>query len=105
MTTLVIHAPTSKVVSELKRSFENTLKTCIGDGYALTKSERAQISTGCKVIVIDKDTGKMAEARLVKLEHDSWTKNGIERFNVFMSDIQRVGYRSIALNRRGVALI
>jgi hypothetical protein len=57
------------------------------------------------VIVIDKDTGKMAEARLVKLEHDSWTKNGIERFNVFMSDIKRVGYRSIALNRRGVALI
>jgi hypothetical protein len=107
MKTLVIHAPSSKVNREGKRSFEETVKAEIGDGYAIARTEYPLISIGCDVIVLDNETKKRAEGKLVKLEHEGFTKTGMLRYNVHMENVRCVAYRPIPvrLNHRGIAII
>jgi hypothetical protein len=101
---LVIHAPKSKVQSENKRSFERTLETGIGDGYAVTRNELALLTPGLNVVLLDKDTRRRAEGELVKLEPNGWTRSGIQRYDVYTSNLKVVPYRPERLNRRGIAI-
>ena len=104
MTTLVIHAPSSKVVQESKRSFDKTLESRVGDEYAIYQNLLPRLSAGCRVVVLDKNQRKRAEGTLVKLEPRSKTENGIQRYDVHITDLKRVEYKPEALNRCGIAV-
>jgi hypothetical protein len=103
--TLVIHAPKEKVVTEQKRSFQRTLATGIGDEYAIYADLYPQICVGCRVVVLSKDERRRAEGTLVKLVPTCKTKNGIQRYDVYIKDLKEVNYKSERLNRCGVAVI
>jgi hypothetical protein len=105
MATLVINAPTRRAQAEGARSFEKTVESCIGDGYAITRNELALITPGCTVVVLDKDAERRAEGMLVRLEPNGCTENGIHRFNVHMKELRKVQYLPERLSRRGVAVI
>jgi hypothetical protein len=107
MKTLVIHAPSSKAQGEGKRSFEETVKRQIGDGYVIARTELPLITPGCNVVVLDNETEKRAEGKLVKLEQEGFTNTGMLRYNVHMKDLRKVSYKPIGvrLNHRGIAII
>ena len=105
MATLVIHAPSEKVQSEQKRSFESTVRLGVGDGYAIARDLRARITLGCRVVVLDKGGERRAEGTLVRLVATSKTGNGIQRYDVHMKDLKEVPYKPENLNRNGVAVI
>jgi hypothetical protein len=104
MSTLILHAPTRGTL-EHKRSFQNTFACGVGDEYAIPQNLVTKLSTGCKVVLLDKDEERRAEGRLVKLEPASKANNGIQRYNVYISDLEMVPYRPERLQRTGVAVI
>jgi hypothetical protein len=105
MRTLVINAPKAKVEQESKQSFESTLGSGVGDGYAIAGSLFAQLSAGCGVVLLDKDQRKRAEGTLVQLVPTEKTGNGIQRYDVHIKTLKIVPYSPESLNRNGVAVI
>lgn len=104
MTTLIIHAPAGQ--SRLgKRSFERTLRTRVGRGYAIWKRLREKCYKGCAVVVLSKDEERRAEGRLAKLVPTVKTDSGIQRYDVHMTDLREVRYRDEAVNRNGVNVL
>ena len=77
----------------------------VGDGYAIAQTLFAQLSPGCGVVLLCKDTEKRAEGTLVELVPTGKADNGIERYNVRFENIKMVRYKSERLNRNGVAVI
>jgi hypothetical protein len=96
MKTLVIFVPSSKAQEEGKRSFAETLKKrtaegySIGDGYAIASTEIRYVINGCDVIVVDEETQRRAEGKLVKLVRDVQTKTGMWRYNVYMERLEEL---------------
>lgn len=105
MTTLVINAPRRTVTSEDKKSFEHTLSTGIGEGYAISKASAARCHVGCKVVLLSTDERKRAEGILLKLEAAGKAGNGLQRYDVHMESLTRVAYRPEHINRNGVAVM
>ena len=105
MPKLVIHAPLSKAQQQGKRSFAQTVATGVGDGYAINRRLRQQLTPGDGVVVLDKDTRQRAEGRMTGLQPNGWTGNGIQRYDVLTRDLAIVTYQSEDLNRNGVAVI
>lgn len=109
MATLVLHTPTWRTQSDSAKSFQQTIDSAMGEGYALAQRELDQLRTGCDVIIIDKGKKRRADAKLARLEATSiWTANHVQRYNVHLRDVVEVPYRdsaSIRLNRRGSAVI
>ena len=106
MAGVVIHAPKTMVANQQKRSFQTTVQMAVGDGYAFTRNELAQITPGCTVVVLDKPARQRAEGQLVALVPTQyWTGNGIQRFDVQMANLRIVPFQPVQLNRRGVAII
>jgi hypothetical protein len=105
VSTLVIHTPLSKVLDEGKRSFERTLESGVGDEYAIYQNLYERISTGSCVVLLDKDRRLRAEGSLVKLVQRSRTKNGIQRYDVYIRNLKEVAYAPEALNRCVISVI
>ena len=105
MPTLVINAPREMVQSDSKKSFENTLATGVGEGYAISRTLFEQCRPGCPVVLLSKDERKRAEGKLVRLVPTSKAGNGIQRYDVHIKDLAVVPYKPEALNRNGVAVI
>ncbi len=107
MATLFIHAPKTKVVEEGKQSFETTLATGIGDGYAIAESEMIHISPGCNVVLLDNPARKRAEGKLESLVPKGKTDNGIRRYDVKMRVLKLVAYQKPPdrFNFRGVLVL
>lgn len=111
MPSLVIHAPEYQVVQVGKKSFIDTLHTGIGEGYAINRKLFEQIYPGCRVILLCKDTRCRAEGELIRLEpamkegNPLITKNGIQRYDVYIRNLMKVTYKSEDLNKCGVAVI
>jgi hypothetical protein len=105
MSALVIHAPKRKVEAEGKRSFEETLRTGVGDGYAIARSLVKQVNPGSKVILLDKWRDLRAEGVLLQLVPTEKTGNGIQRYDVHVKDWRSVPYKTESVNRNGVAVI
>ena len=105
MPTLVIHAPAGKAQQENKQSFETTFTRGVGDGYAIAQNLFSQLSPGCRVVLLCKDSEKRAEGQLVKLFPTGKTDNGIERYDVYFENMKMVPYKAERLNRNGVAVI
>ena len=109
MTTLVIHAPTWRHRTDSAKSFQQTISSRMGEGYALLASEVESLARGCDVIVLDKGGKRRANATLNHLEPTGvWTANHVQRYNVYLDGVREIPFdnsASIRLNRRGIALI
>jgi len=105
MTTLVVNAPHRRAEKEGARSFDETFKKGVGDGYAIARSLFARLSPGCGVVLLCKDRGRRAEGTLVELKPNGKTNSGISRYDVYMANMREVKYKSEQLNRNGVAII
>lgn len=105
MNALVIHAPKGKATLEAKRTFESTIKTGIGDGYAIPKKYHSMIHPECKVIVLSKDQKLRAEGKLDKLVQSGKADNGIIRYDVHIKELCIVEYKPECLCRTGISVI
>lgn len=105
MSTLVIHAPQNKADTEGKRTFEGTLKSGVGDEYAIYPNLRTRLNPGDCVVVLDKDRRLRAEGILVVLIPRSRTENGIQRYDVHIKNLKPVPYKPESLNRCGISVI
>jgi len=105
MATLVIHAPKEKVQQEQKKSFENTMRSGVGEGYAISRDLVAQLSPGCPVVVLSKDQKLRAEGELIELVPTEKANNGMQRYDVRIKNLKQVPYKPENLNRNGVSVI
>lgn len=93
MPTLYLNAPQQKADTEGKISFAATLKTSVGNGYAIPKSDAAKCLVGCKVVLLCQDLGRRAEGRLGRLEETGEkTRSGMLRYDVYIEDLTEVTY-------------
>ena len=105
MATLVINAPRQQAQQEQKKSFESTIRSGIGEGYAISYNLVTQLVPGCSVIILSKDQKLRAEGELVELIPTEKASNGIQRYNVHIKNIKQVPYKPEKLNRNGVSVI
>jgi hypothetical protein len=107
MATLVIHAPHTEVVANDKRSFDGTVSTGIGNGYAIWRSIYEQLSPGDHVVVICKVHKRQAAGTLRTLVPREHTGNGVQRFDVVVDRFvpERYTHADTRLNRNGIALV
>lgn len=107
MPTLVIHAPHSEAERNQKRSFEQTVSSGIGDGYAISRGLFQQLAPGDPVLVICKVHRRQASGRLRRLKPREKAANGIQRYDVFMDDLKQVPFDcgAVPLTRTGVAIL
>jgi hypothetical protein len=103
---LVISAPHSKAVSGYDfRSFEGIFSSRIGPTYIISDFDREQLPPGSKVIIIDNEYEKRAEARLAEFKLAEMAGNGQARYDVRLVNPKMVSYKKERLNRNGVAII
>jgi hypothetical protein len=107
MPTLVIHAPYSQVQQNDRKSFDQTVSTGIGEGYAINRSLFQELSPGDPVVVICKVHQKQARGRIKQLRPTEKAGNGIQRYDVVMEDLQTESFThgTTRLNRNGVAVV
>jgi len=107
MPTLVIHAPHSQVQQNQKQSFNQTLATGRGDGYAIGRGLFNQLSPGDDVVVICKVHQKQAAGQIKELIPTVKTGTGMQRYDVVMVNLKPVAYThgNTRLNRNGVTVI
>ena len=103
MSTLVINAPAYQVG---KRSFAKTMRSGIGDEYALNSKPLPLAQKARRVILLDKTAEKKATGRIVKIvPTGTKARNGVRRFDIHMAGLKVRPYQSEPLNRNGVAVI
>ncbi len=107
MPTLVIHAPHSEVKQNQKQSFNQTVATGRGDGYAIWQSLFQQLSPGDNVVVICKVHQKQAIGQIKELVPTVSTGSGMQRYDVIMENLASVPYThgDTRLNRNGVTVL
>lgn len=106
MKTFVIHTP--KPTDQTgNRSFEETIATCTGEEFAISRSLYSELEVGMPLIILDKTQRKQAEATISGLEFKGPASNGIRRYNVLFRRPRSVPYKGdgIRLNRCGVAFL
>jgi len=104
MATLVLNAPTWKVQEEGAKSFDGILATGVGSGYAIAGTLVGQLKPGCIVVVLNKGRQLRAEGTLIRLEPKGRTESGMQRYDVWIRDLQQTEYRPELLNRCGVGV-
>jgi hypothetical protein len=106
MKTLVIHTP-KPTDRKGNRSFEDTIKTCTGEEFAIYAKIVDQLQEGIPVIVLDKTQRKQAIAVLTRIEFQPDATNRVRRYNVLFRNPVQVEYGGgeIELNRCGIALL
>lgn len=82
MPTLIIHAPDSQADKNLKQTFQSTVSTGIGTGYAIYSGLFEQLSPGDNVVVICKKPQKQAAGKIKELIPTEKARNGIQRYDV-----------------------
>jgi hypothetical protein len=107
MPTLVIHAPHSQVQQSQKQSFNQTVATGRGDGYAINSGLFGQLAPGDSVVVICKVHKKQAVGKLRELIPTEKTGTGMQRYDVVMTDLTLTPYthENTRLNRNGVTVV
>ncbi len=106
MATLIIHAPRTMVEQERKRSFQETLQSGIGDGYAIPKGVCDELIFGSDaVVLLDKVDKRRAEGTLEKLVENGETESHMKRYDVHIKGLREVEYKSERLGRTGVSVI
>lgn len=89
--TLVLFTPSSKVRNKETQSFQQTVDSQVGDGYALSPAECREIENRVRdVIVQDDESRRRAKGKFVGLERlpeKYKTKSGMWRYLVRMRDL------------------
>src|SRR4051812_47347688 len=100
MKSLVLNAPKSQVDESIKKSFQRTMSSGIGEGYAISKNlydelcMDGKLSLDCGVVLLSKDQKLRAEGTLVKLVCAGKTKTGMQRYDVHITDLKPVTYKA-----------
>jgi hypothetical protein len=103
---LVISAPPSKAESGYdSHSFEKIYLSGVGPTYIISDRDREQLPPGSKVILIDNESEKRAEAQLTGFSFAEMAANGQARYDVHLVNPKMVAYKKESLNRNGVAII
>jgi hypothetical protein len=76
-----------------------------GQGYAIAQNLSAQLSEGCRVVLLSKDQKLRAEGKLKALIATKKAEIGVQRYDVYMENMKRVPYKPESLNRYGVSVI
>ena len=115
MRKLVIHAPKGKAQQQDWPTFERTLDSAVGDGYAINENWIRELSPSwddhgspcseCGVVLLDKHQKLRAEGKLTRLVPTSKTGRGKQRYDVHMENLASVPYRPESLDRNGVTVI
>jgi len=106
MPTLVINAPSYQVKAHSKRSFSQTMRTGIGDDYALNSKILPRALRAKDVILLDKSARRKAVGKITKIATTgAMTGNGVPRFDIHMSDLKECEFKPESLNRNGVSII
>jgi hypothetical protein len=102
MSILIINTPSRKV-EETKQSFEKTIKSCVGVGFAMSRTTLFKALKCTKVHILDKDAKKMAVAEMVGIIASQLVKKGMARYDIKFKKPLRCGYsKKVLLNRYGV---
>ena len=104
MPTLVLNVPTWREEQDGARSFESTMATGIGEGFAIASTLVGHVRPGIPVIVLNKQRGLRAEGFVVRLQPTVKTGSGMQRYNVWMRDLEMKPYADEAVNRCGVGI-
>jgi len=105
MPTLVIHAPKDRAQRPSGQSFETIFMLGVGGAFAIPQKLVAQLSPGCGVVILNKDSEKRAEGSLVKLVQTGTIDNDVGIYDVHFENIKMVPYKTERLDKNGVALI
>lgn len=104
MSTLIINTPSGKV-EETKQSFEKTIKSCVGVGFAMSRATLFKALKCTRVNILDKDARKMAVAEMVGITASQLHKKGMARYDIKFKNPLRCGYsKKVLLNRNGVGI-
>lgn len=106
MSTLIINTPSGKV-EETKQSFEKTIKSCVGVGFAMSRTTLLKALKCTKVHILDKDAKKMAVAEMVGITASLLpkTSRGMVRYDIKFKKPSKCGYsKKVLLNRNGVGI-
>jgi transcriptional regulator with XRE-family HTH domain len=110
ITTLVLSAPRA-TAARGKKSFERTFNSGVGEDYAIAKDDAARLQAELQagntvvVVVLSKDETQRAEGTLVKLVPNGRTRTGMQRYDVYIKDLNKVEYKPERLGRTGVSVI
>jgi len=103
---LVLSAARDKVsTANAAPSFEQIVATGIGPTYAISDSDRRKISIGCRVVIIDKQKRKRAEATVDRFVLAGKTETGMQRYDVHFKDVQEATYSDERLERWGTSVV
>jgi hypothetical protein len=106
MTTLYLNAPQAMTQTEGKKSYTDTLKTAIGDGYAISLGDAKRCLPGCKVVLLCQDGRRRAEGNLTTLKESGIkTKTGMLRYDVYINDLVEVPYTPLPSRPRHTGVL
>jgi len=105
MSTLIINTPSGQVQPS-KQSFEETLKRCVGVGFAMGKETHTKAQRCKKVIILDKDAKQKAVSVFLSIEKSALpsTLSGLTRYDVNFEKPLKCQYRPERLNRNGIGI-
>jgi len=76
----------------------------MGEGFAIASTLVGGVKPGMPVIVLNKQRRLRAEGTVVRLEPTVKAGNGLQRYNVWMRDLELKPYADEAVNRCGVGI-
>ena len=93
ITTLYLNVPEAKVNSDDKRSYRDTLRAAIGNGYAIPLGDAHRCLPNCRVVLLCQERRQRAEGTLKLLEETGEkTGSGMLRYDVHMTGLVEVSY-------------
>ena len=105
MVILYLNVPKDKVDDQDKKSYEDTLNSALGSGYAMSMENALKCVPGSAVVLLCQATEQRAQSRIkaLKLTGEK-TGGGMVRYDVHMEDLTSVPYRPAPANfgRTGV---
>ena len=108
MPTLYLNVPKDKVDCEGKKSYEDTLKSAIGSGYAIPMSQALVCVPGSNVVLLCQATGQRAQGKIKELTPTGETTGrGMVRYDVLLEEVSAVAYSPAPANfwRTGVLVV
>ena len=107
MATLYLSAPGSSATQGLARTFD--VRTILGSGvapdYAMSANLAAQVVTGMKAVVFDRDSQEQIEGIVEAFTPTTKAGNGLQRYDVLLGNRRRVPYSNPPkVNHCGVAI-
>ena len=107
MTTLYLNVPKDKVDGEGKKSYQDTLRSAIGSGYAIPMGQAEQCVPGSGVVLLCQATRQRAEGKIMELKPAEKAGNGMVRYDVYIENVAAVPYCPAPANfgRTGILVV